>query len=162
MVVKSERRETRDGAACRERAGRHGWRNTLKCLERSSWDITVFGMNKLDILVAGLIITYGNCRGGVVSKLGGDIETPDRDRVYANSRADLNPAGPEPQSLLNSFPMDIAFDRLLGAAASASLISPGSVSTHSRVSQPRWTQHSQPHAMLGNQPALRVFCEDAN
>jgi hypothetical protein len=140
MVVKSERWETRDGAACRERAGRHGWRNTLKCLERSSWDITVVRMNKLDILVVGLIITYGNCRGGVVSKLGGDIETPDREREYANSPcADLNPAGPKPQSFLNSFPMDIAFDRLLGAAASTSLISPGSVSTRSRVSQPSWT-----------------------
>jgi hypothetical protein len=101
MVVKSERRETRDGAACRERAGRHGWRNTLKCLESRSWDITVVRMNKLDILVVGLIITYGNCRGGVVSKLGGDIETPDRDREYANSPyADLNPSSPSHFSTL--------------------------------------------------------------
>jgi hypothetical protein len=95
VVVEFERRGTRDGAECRERAGRHGWRNTLKCLERSSRDITVIRMNKLDILVVGLMITYGNCRGRAVSKLGGDVETPDRDREYANSPcADLNPASP--------------------------------------------------------------------
>jgi hypothetical protein len=101
MVVELEQRETRDGAACRERGVRYGWRNTLKCLERSSWDITVVRMNQLDILVVGLIITYGNCRSGVVSKLGGDIETPDRDREYVNSPcADLNPASPRHLSTL--------------------------------------------------------------
>jgi hypothetical protein len=104
MVVEFERWERRDGAARREGSGRHRWRNTLKCLERNSRDITADKMDKLDILVVGLMITYGDCKGRAVSKLDGDIETPDRNCEYANSPcADLNPASPSHFSTLFSW-----------------------------------------------------------